>query len=112
MTVGYDIYPGGTFVYLNMPECADFNRIGVQSIYYGNADTASARAQGMGHVSEIGWYNIKGQSAVDAIATGKTVSAIRYYNIAGQQSEKPFDGMNIVVRTYTDGTTSVTKAVK
>jgi len=32
-----------------------------------------------------------------------------YYNVMGQQSSKPFDGINIVVKRYSDGTTSSTK---
>ena len=35
-----------------------------------------------------------------------------YYNIQGMQSDKPFDGVNIVVTRYSDGTTSVSKVVK
>jgi len=46
----------------------------------------------------------------DAHAT-KTVDGVSYVNLAGQTSNKPFEGVNIVVTRYTDGTTSTTKAV-
>lgn len=46
----------------------------------------------------------------DAHAT-KTVDGVSYVNLAGQTSNKPFEGVNIVVTRYTDGTTSTSKAV-
>ena len=42
----------------------------------------------------------------------KTVANIKYVNIAGMESNKPFDGVNIVVTTYTDGTVSTVKVIK
>ena len=43
---------------------------------------------------------------------GKTIKSINYVNVAGQMSDKPFDGVNIVVTTYTDGTKSTSKVIK
>ena len=51
-------------------------------------------------------------TAVEKVIADKQIEKVTYVNIAGQQSEKPFDGMNIVVTTYTDGTTSTTKVIK
>ena len=51
-------------------------------------------------------------SGLEQVNDGKTIAAVRYINVAGQQSETPFDGMNIVVTTYTDGTTTTTKVMK
>ena len=36
---------------------------------------------------------------------------VRYINVAGQESDTPFDGVNIIVTTYTDGTTTTAKKV-
>jgi len=36
---------------------------------------------------------------------------VRYYNPAGQVSDKPYDGVNIVVTSYTDGTQKTTKVI-
>ena len=44
--------------------------------------------------------------------TGKTVDSIRYYNILGQGSNRPYEGLNIVVTRYTDGSFSTTKVMK
>ena len=52
------------------------------------------------------------QTAIDAINGGKAVSSVKYVNVAGVKSDKAFDGVNIVVTTYTDGTQVVTKVVK
>ena len=51
-------------------------------------------------------------SGVEQIAPDKQVASIRYINVAGQESEMPFDGINIVVTTYTDGTSSTVKVIK
>jgi hypothetical protein len=42
----------------------------------------------------------------------KTVAGIKYVNVAGIESNKPFDGVNIVVTTYTDGTKAVKKVLR
>ena len=47
------------------------------------------------------------QPVVDKVEVGHT-----YYNLAGMSSGTPFDGINIVVTRYSDGTTSATKLIK
>lgn len=42
----------------------------------------------------------------------REVKSVRYYNIAGVQSNEPFKGINIIVTEYTDGTRSAFKAIK
>ena len=42
----------------------------------------------------------------------KTVAGVKYVNIAGMESNVPFDGVNIVVTTYTDGTKTAAKVIK
>jgi len=41
--------------------------------------------------------------------TIKTVAGVTYTNLAGQVSSQPFEGLNIVVTRYTDGTTTSAK---
>lgn len=48
----------------------------------------------------------------DINATTKTVRQVRYYNLAGIESSEPFDGINVVVTTYTDGSKSTAKILK
>ena len=42
----------------------------------------------------------------------KTVNSVKYYNIAGMESNVPFEGVNIEVTTYNDGTTHTCKVIK
>lgn len=50
-------------------------------------------------------------SVVENLAQ-KTINNVKYYNIAGMESNEPFDGVNIKVVTYNDGTTSTSKIMK
>ena len=60
-----------------------------------------------------GEYTITGgTTAVENITAGKAVAGVRYYNAAGQQAANAFQGVNIVVTTYSDGTQSVSKIVR
>lgn len=51
-------------------------------------------------------------SGVEQVIAGKQVTDVRYINVAGQESETPFSGVNIVVTTYDDGSVTTTKVVK
>ncbi len=42
-------------------------------------------------------------TAISAVAGSKQAVSRTYYNIAGMASDKPFDGINIVVTRYSDG---------
>lgn len=51
-------------------------------------------------------------TAINDINGAEVVASTRYYNLAGQQSATPFDGVNVVVKTMADGTQSVSKIMK
>ena len=51
-------------------------------------------------------------SAVNELANGKTVTRVDYFNLAGQQIERPESGVTLVVTTYTDGTRIVNKVFR
>ena len=51
-------------------------------------------------------------TAVNEILNGKTVVGVSYYNTLGQESQAPFEGINIVVTRYSDGTRSTAKVLK
>ncbi|MBQ9466135.1 MAG: hypothetical protein IJU62_04065 [Muribaculaceae bacterium] len=42
----------------------------------------------------------------------KKVTGVNYVNMAGQTASKPFDGVNIVVTTYSDGSRSAVKVIR
>ena len=55
---------------------------------------------------------VYGTSSVVESLGEKTINNVKYYNVAGMESSVPFDGVNIKVVTYTDGTTSTSKVMK
>ncbi|MBR4829684.1 MAG: chitobiase/beta-hexosaminidase C-terminal domain-containing protein [Muribaculaceae bacterium] len=52
------------------------------------------------------------QTAIVENNVDKTVQSVRYYNIMGVESDKPFDGMNVKVIRYTDGSCTAVKLMK
>lgn len=56
--------------------------------------------------------NVTNVTAIGTVNSAKTVKTVRYYNVAGVESNVPFSGMNIIVKTYSDGSRETTKAVK
>jgi hypothetical protein len=51
-------------------------------------------------------------TAVKEIAYHGEIVSQTYYNIQGMTSDKPFDGVNIVVTRYSDGATVVSKVIR
>jgi hypothetical protein len=77
------------------------------TFFYGTGgNTESQRYMLFNRVSTFGSANV-----VENLAQ-KTINNVKYYNIAGMQSDVPFDGVNIKVITYNDGTTSTYKVMK
>ena len=58
--------------------------------------------------------NLNGSSnittAICEVSSAKKAKAIRYYNTLGTESSHPFKGINIMVTTHTDGTTTAKKS--
>lgn len=54
----------------------------------------------------------KPTTAVDNMNATKTATGVKYVNLAGMQSNVPFEGVNMVVTSYSDGTQSTAKVVK
>ncbi len=52
------------------------------------------------------------ETSINEFYAGKAVVGVTYVNSLGMQSDKPFDGLNIVVTRYSDGTTSTTKVIR
>ena len=51
-------------------------------------------------------------SAINVVETSKNVASVKYFNLQGIESATPFNGVNIMVKTYEDGSKSTTKVVK
>jgi len=55
---------------------------------------------------------VYGSTSVVESLSEKQVKSVKYYNVAGMESNEAFDGVNIMVTTYNDGTTSTAKVLK
>ena len=50
-------------------------------------------------------------TAVDDVKAEREVVGVRYFNLQGMTSVEPFNGVNIVITTYNDGTTATKKVL-
>ncbi|MBQ5509218.1 MAG: hypothetical protein IIT96_05590, partial [Muribaculaceae bacterium] len=51
-------------------------------------------------------------TAIANVDSSARLVAVDYYNVAGVRSATPFKGMNIVVKTYSDGSRTSEKVVE
>ncbi len=68
---------------------------------------------------DLAFQNLRGElisfeipTAVTELNTSADVKNVQYVNVAGQVSDRPFNGVNIVVTHYNNGTVKTTKLVK
>lgn len=102
---GYDFYLRRVYFYrTNTGDNPMFTwRIGIQLNY---------TVDGVTNKSDIVYLEVYDQPiAVNELNESKTVTGVRYYNLAGQQVAQP-SGLTIQVTTYSDGTTSAVKVIK
>ena len=80
-----------------------------------SAVVSGLRGEGEDNVGHVALRGTNPQDPSTGIAelviTGEVVSQT-YYNVQGMQSDKPFDGLNIVVTRYSNGTVTTTKVVR
>ena len=50
-------------------------------------------------------------TALNEMTSGKAISSVNYFNLAGQQINEPAAGVTIVVTTYSDGSRTTSKVV-
>ena len=89
-------------------------------VYYQSADEESGHMlRGGNRDGDYGFSEGRGSgdgipTAIDElfIGYGKQVVDVQYVNALGMQSKEPFDGVNIVVTRYSDGSFTTTKVVK
>ncbi len=51
-------------------------------------------------------------TSINGVDSYRNVVSMKYYNVAGIESDTPFKGVNIVVTRYSDGSTTTTKILK
>ena len=54
---------------------------------------------------------VKNPTALNEMASGKTISSVKYFNLAGQQMTEPATGVTLVVTSYTDDTRTTSKVI-
>ena len=64
----------------------------------------------MGDVTVIVTFKLDEVTGVNDL-NAASIQSVKYYNVAGMASDKPFDGMNIVVTRNVDGTVKVQKVM-
>ena len=52
------------------------------------------------------------ETGIDMLTADPNVAGVKFYNVAGQVSDQPFNGLNIIVTTYLDGTQKAVKVVR
>ena len=61
---------------------------------------------------ESNMIEVQEGTGIDATVTAKQVVSVSYIDLTGKVSARPFGGLNIVVTTYSDGTTATSKMMK
>jgi len=57
-------------------------------------------------------FAVYGASGVSEVNANKEIAGVKYYNIAGIESNEPFQGVNIMVTKYNDGSQKAVKVIK
>ena len=101
---GYDFYLRRVYFYrTNTGDNPLFTwRIGIQLNY---------TVDGITNKSDIVYLEVYPHTSVAEVNIDKTVTAVRYFNMAGQEMAQP-SGLAIQVTTYSDGTTTAAKVIK
>ena len=73
-------------------------------------DTNNANAGTMEVI--VSWDPSEIVTAIDDVQTDAAPVSVRYLNAAGMSANEPWQGVNIVVTTLSDGSQTVTKVLK
>lgn len=93
--------------YANMYFCGDYAHLSPSKfiIFPIKASAQRSNGDGMGNVTAV-------NEVFSDVTSSRTVVGVSYYNLMGVKSDKPFDGINIVVTTYSDGSCSSRKILR
>lgn len=94
-----------------------FDGVVTVEIYLVNGDVTSVNelSNSNYYITKVSHTIVKDpdiSTGVEDVDAEKTVSGVTYYNLLGVSSDRPFEGVNVVVTTYTDGTKSSKKILK
>ena len=84
-----------------------------------SGDTYNFKAIIRKNISKAGPYEVyptdlnpEVPTAINGVVVNGLVKSVKYVNVAGMVSDVPFQGINIVVTEYTDGTRTTTKMLR
>ncbi len=85
----YSSWDGSHNIYFQDPveECANWTKVGIQSIYYGGGEC---------NKSSVVWMENPNASGINDIVAGAQAGKYVIYNIAGQRLDAPQKGLNII----------------
>lgn len=94
-----------------------FDGVVTVEIYLVNGDVTSVNelSNSNNYITKVSHTIVKDpdiSTGVEDVDAEKTVAGVTYYNLLGVSSDRPFEGVNVVVTTYTDGTKSSKKILK
>ena len=94
-----------------------FDGVVTVEIYLVNGDVTSVNelSNSNYYITKVSHTIVKDptiSTGVEDVDAEKTVAGVTYYNLLGVSSDRPFEGVNVVVTTYTDGTKSSKKILK
>lgn len=94
-----------------------FDGVVTVEIYLVNGDVTSVNelSNSNYYITKVSHTIVKDpdiSTGVEDVDAEKTAAGVTYYNLLGVSSDSPFEGVNVVVTTYTDGTKSSKKIVK
>ena len=94
-----------------------FDGVVTVEIYLVNGDVTSVNelSNSNYYITKVSHTIVKDptiSTGVEDVDAEKTVAGVTYYNLLGVSSDSPFEGVNVVVTTYTDGTKSSKKILK
>ncbi|MBR2146358.1 MAG: hypothetical protein IJ925_02755 [Muribaculaceae bacterium] len=104
----------GTFGALDVENGATVPMKFFVRIYFKKSNGSKA-ANDKYYIAEVevdGELNNSIPTSIFGVQSYKVVSGIKYYNMAGVESDVPFNGVNIEVTTYDDGSRSTRKIMK
>ena len=111
----------GTFGALKLSSGEEIPMEFIIRVYFTKKEQTTApriKAEGDSKEYYIAEYTIPDKLTSDiptfifGVENANQVAGVKYYNIAGIESDTPFQGVNIVVTRYTDGTMTTRKVVK
>ena len=101
---------GATYFHEYAPDGYSYDQDGITGRWEGLAQSVTLKPTAQVRMTRIAVTADETTTAVRDI-NNRQVVATTYCDLAGRTSQKPFEGLNIVVNRYADGTTSTSKVV-